>query len=616
MRHITGLFLLASIFCLVKARSSIFRASPPKLTLPWGTWEGIPYGQDGKVIHFKNVRFGRAPIDNLRFAAPQYPEAIKDKNEVQNSTYGPNCIQAKATADYETPELLGEGPQGEDCLFLDVYVPSGALEPDAKKLPVVVWIFGGAYIFGAKGGEIELPSGTFSPYDGQGFRDATNNSLIWVTGNYRLGAFGFLAGTTIEKNAQPNAGLHDQRLVLDWVQRYIGLVGGDKNAVNAWGLSAGAGSIAHHLTAYGGTKNKAPLFHRAALWSTSFQWSFDRKGSSEDKFLNFTEEAKCPRDAAGALECLRKADANTLNAANQAIVSRNLALGMFPFGPAVDGDLVPELPAALLKKEEILFKQRADLDFSGKHVNCSSLVLSHDFDEASLFLAKWVKTKEDFTEFVRLAFPGDQLGEVRKRIEEKYPPIRFDYNQNRRLRTVLRDSTFVCNKRQIYNAYKNTSTVYAARFEIPPAQHGTDLLAIIWNRSVDIKALIKNRLPKIPDWIPALLEAIWIPIATKYQVYFAGHALSGDPNNLINNGLKWEVTTDDGDELVNSLKIGLQYSNPSHRFFALGQDRQTSEANCAFWDDIAETISGLEGNEARPLGFNVQRPEQPWTELK
>ncbi|KFZ23475.1 hypothetical protein V502_02048 [Pseudogymnoascus sp. VKM F-4520 (FW-2644)] len=602
MRHATGLFLLASIFCLVKARPSLFKTSPPKLTLPWGTWAGIPYGEHGDVVHFKNVRFGRAPIDDLRFAAPQYPEAIRDRNKVQDSSYGPNCIQAKATADYVTPEPLADGPQSEDCLFLDVYVPSWALEPDAEKLPVVVWIFGGAYIFGAKGGDIELPSGTFSPYDGQGFRDATDNGLIWVTGNYRLGAFGFLAGTTMEEEAQPNAGLHDQRLLLDWVQRYIGQVGGDKHAVNAWGLSAGAGSIVHHLTAYGGTKDEAPLFHRAALWSTAFQWSYDRKGSLEDKFLDFTEEADCPRDAAGALECLRNADPDTLNAANQAIVSRNLALGMFPFGPAVDGDLVPELPAALLKK--------------GKHVYCSSLVLSHNFDEASMFLAKWVETKEDFTEFVRLAFPGDELGEVRKSIAEKYPPIAFDYNQKQRLRTVLRDSTFVCNKRQVYNAYKSTSTVYTARFEIPPAQHGTDLLAIIWNRSVDIKALVKDLLPKIADWIPNLLEAIWVPMATRYQVYFAGHALSGDPNYLSNKGLNWEVTTDDGEELTNSLKIGLQYSTPRQKFFALGRDFQTSEDNCAFWDDVAETISGLEGNEARPLGFNVQRPEQAWAELK
>jgi len=99
---------------------------------------------------------------------------------------------------------------------------------------------------------------------------------------------------------------------LDWVQKYIGLVGGDKDAVSVWGLSAGGGSILHHLTAYGGSKNEAALFQRVALWSTAFQWAYDRNGTLEDTFLNFTTKAKYPGDAAGALKCLRKADANTL----------------------------------------------------------------------------------------------------------------------------------------------------------------------------------------------------------------------------------------------------------------------------------------------------------------
>lgn len=49
MHHATAFFLLASIFCLVKARPSLFKTSPLKLTLPWGTWEGILYREDGEV---------------------------------------------------------------------------------------------------------------------------------------------------------------------------------------------------------------------------------------------------------------------------------------------------------------------------------------------------------------------------------------------------------------------------------------------------------------------------------------------------------------------------------------------------------------------------------------
>lgn len=296
---------------------------------------------------FKNVRFGQAPVGPLRFAAPKYPEPIKDASEVQDSTYGPKCIQAEAKKNV-TYEPVGEGEQSEDCLFLDVYVPSWAFEEDSPKLPVVVWIYGGAYIFGAKDAEFKLKDGPFNAYDGQGIRTATDNGIIWVTGNYRLGAFGFLAGKTIEEQAQPNAGLHDQRLLLDWVQKYIGQIGGDKDEVNVWGLSAGAGSILHHMTAYGGERQEDSLFTRAAMWSTAFQWSYDRKGALEETFHRFAERVDC--SSKDTLECLRKVDKDDLGRANQEEISEQLRLGLFPFGPAVDGDLVPELPASLLKK--------------------------------------------------------------------------------------------------------------------------------------------------------------------------------------------------------------------------------------------------------------------------
>lgn len=230
-----------------------------------------------------------------------------------------------------------------------MYVPTWALEEsDTEPLPVVVWIFGGAYIFGAKDAQFTLKDGTFNAYDGQGIRQAAQSNLIWVTGNYRLGAFGFLAGETMEKKAQPNAGLHDQRLLLDWVQKYIGQVKGDKDTVNVWGLSAGAGSILHHMTAYGGKKQKAPLFHRAAMWSTAFQWAYDRKGALDETFKRFAKKVNC--GPSGTLDCLRKVSTADLGEANQNEISEQLELGLFPFGPAVDGDLVPELPANLLKQ--------------------------------------------------------------------------------------------------------------------------------------------------------------------------------------------------------------------------------------------------------------------------
>ena len=55
----------------------------------------------------------------------------------------------------------------------------------------------------------------------------------------QLGLLGWLAGSTVEKEGVPNAGLWDQRAVLEWINKYISLFGGDPQQVSLWGESAG-----------------------------------------------------------------------------------------------------------------------------------------------------------------------------------------------------------------------------------------------------------------------------------------------------------------------------------------------------------------------------------------
>ena len=56
---------------------------------------------------------------------------------------------------------------------------------------------------------------------------------------YRLGIFGFLAGSQIAKDGVLNAGLLDQRAALEWVQRNIGAFGESKQPVGRAELSSG-----------------------------------------------------------------------------------------------------------------------------------------------------------------------------------------------------------------------------------------------------------------------------------------------------------------------------------------------------------------------------------------
>ena len=221
-------------------------------------------------------------------------------------------------------------------MFLDIYVPASAFQADAPKLPVVVWFYGGGYVAGSK-----LPFGPDWPfYTGQGLLESSNNNLIFVAGNYRLGAFGWLAGSYMERNGLPNAGLHDQRLLLQWVQKFISKVNGNPSDVGAWGESAGGGSILHHLIQKGGSRD--PLFSRALLQSPAFRWQWDREGMLNEVYQNFSDLAGC--GSSFNISCLRHTSTESLIEANQALCER-VALG-----PSVDGAWMEALPAVSFAK--------------------------------------------------------------------------------------------------------------------------------------------------------------------------------------------------------------------------------------------------------------------------
>ena len=114
----------------------------------------------------------------------------------------------------QSPICLGTGNafpvagQAEDCLFIDVYAPTRA--KSTSKLPVFFFIQGGGYIADAN------PN-----FNGTGLVTAGDLDLIVVTFNYRVGLFGFLASTEIQRDGDLNAGFLDQRKALQWVQEHI-----------------------------------------------------------------------------------------------------------------------------------------------------------------------------------------------------------------------------------------------------------------------------------------------------------------------------------------------------------------------------------------------------------
>ncbi|CAG2240393.1 unnamed protein product [Mytilus edulis] len=128
--------------------------------------------QTGKdVYEFRGIPFGKPPIGPLRFTKPQPVDKWTDTLDA--TEFGAACSQSV------TPWMPDFKPSkmSEDCLFLNVYVPNHV--DKNRKLPVMVWIYGGGLVMGFS-----------NQYDGGWI--ATQGDVIVVTINYRLDVFGFL----------------------------------------------------------------------------------------------------------------------------------------------------------------------------------------------------------------------------------------------------------------------------------------------------------------------------------------------------------------------------------------------------------------------------------------
>ena len=193
-----------------------------------GTRQGAVAGavESGVRVH-RGIPFAAPPIGALRWRAPQ--PAARWTGTRAATRFGNACIQ-KPGASFEAGG--GElGPIGEDCLTLNVWSSANA---GADKRPVMVWIHGGALVFGA---------GSLPVYDGAAL---ARRGVVLVTINYRMGPLGFFSHPALDTE-QPggavNFGLLDQISALQWVRDNIAAFGGDPANVTIFGQSAGAQSV-------------------------------------------------------------------------------------------------------------------------------------------------------------------------------------------------------------------------------------------------------------------------------------------------------------------------------------------------------------------------------------
>ncbi|KAI8963658.1 alpha/beta-hydrolase [Daldinia sp. FL1419] len=562
--------VLLGFFALAAAR---VESTLPTLELPWGTWQASVYEQDDQIYIFRNVRFGAQPE---RFGRPFFPDQIN--STLQNITYDISCIQINSTKLEYPPG--GRMPVGdpsnrevvetEDCLFLDVYAPISAFESNGDPLPVVVWINGGGYASRSKN-----PSGPFS--SGQSMLRASNYSIVFIEGNYRLGAFGWLAGDYLQKVGQPNAGLYDQALLLEWVQKYVDRVKGDKTHVSAWGESAGAGSILHHLIREDGTRD--PLFSTFAIQSPAFQWAWDNSpgGLLDSTYRNFSELAECGLEY--DIECLRSAPLKQLTAANQKMFDAAQLTGLFPVGPSVDGNWIKSIPAVTLSQGKF---------WKG----IESAIISHCANETAFFTPN-ILDQEHFDQFLDGFFPGTDLEPEKDAVKKQYNcTTDFGGDFQACLSTIIRDSSFTCNTRDLFDAYPTVSYMIQYAFlSAENAFHATDVLPLFANSKDEVIGAV-NALIKDEDTAEAYAERLYLAnIPEEYQNYFAGFGLTGDPNKSPSPPtLQWPIANGSNNLLTDVMEVTYNWLHPS-KAFRLVTDNQNSNDTCSFWRDIAERLT-------------------------
>ena len=245
-----------------------------QVTTRYGTIEGLA-ADDPDITVFRGVPFAAPPVGALRWRAPQPAEAWDGVLQAHDFAASPMQPQWNPDDFYGREWGMDpDTPRDEDCLYLNIWTPAlrgtgtsttlhaeakpdGASEPTGPGLPVMVWIYGGAYQCGTPAEK---------EFDGAAL---ARLGVIVVSIAYRLNAFGFLTHRDLATRAQvagepcANFGLLDQRAGIDWVRRNIAAFGGDPERITVFGQSAGAASTLAQIC----SPMNDGLFRRAIMQS-------------------------------------------------------------------------------------------------------------------------------------------------------------------------------------------------------------------------------------------------------------------------------------------------------------------------------------------------------------
>ncbi|XP_056323927.1 neuroligin-1 [Danio aesculapii] len=402
---IVGLALHAQL-----AASEKLDETDPIVTTTYGKVRGFKKELNneilGPVIQFLGVPYAAPPTGERRFQPPEPPITW---SEIRNATqFAPVCPQTLLEGrlpDVMLPVWFTNSievvssyvqDQSEDCLFLNIYVPTedgplskkqnddladndGAEDEDIRESgspkPVMVFVHGGSYM-----------EGTGNMFDGSIL--ASYGNVIVITVNYRLGVLGFLS--TGDQAAKGNYGLLDLIQALRWTSENIAFFGGDPLRITVFGSGAGAScvnllTVSHYSEGNRWSNSTKGLFQRAiaqsgtalSSWAVSFQPAKYARMLAKKVGCNL-------KDTVEMVECLQKKHYKELVEQDIQPARYHIA-----FGPVIDGDVIPDDPQILMEQGEFLnydimlgVNQGEGLKFVELIVDNENGVQANDFDYA------------------------------------------------------------------------------------------------------------------------------------------------------------------------------------------------------------------------------------------
>ncbi|VVB70835.1 Carboxylesterase family protein [uncultured archaeon] len=394
--------------------------------------------QNGLSVYL-GIPYAAPPTGDLRWRPP---EAARSWEGVYKADkFGPSCPQA-VSKDFG-PEWY-PGNMSEDCLTLNIWTPAANSN---EKLPVMVFIYGGAYIRGSSA--LPLYNGTALARKG----------VVVVTFNYRVGVLGYMAHPQLSgespDNTSGNYALLDQEAALRWVQRNIAAFGGDPERVTIFGESAGAANIVSQLA----IPRSKGLYSQAIIESGGI-WSngpailgYRTRADAEEYGRKFAESLGC--SGPDALQKMRNMSAfDLVNSTPNVWNSTFWGFHNVAFKPTIDGWLIPEAPQEIFRK--------------GRQ-NPVPLMIGSNADEGTLLAANTNMTAEAYWKFLQ-----DSFGPGAIQMLARYP-ARNDTEVQYRMERIATDIDFALASRFIAGsmASLNQSTyLYKFTYVLPGQPNG------------------------------------------------------------------------------------------------------------------------------------------------